>query len=363
MLFSAAVPSAAALEEMTLVPFDSDRFRFDAQEHRIVEHLGRQSLQLQGGVVVLDDVAFTDGVIEFDIAFTGERSFSGVFWRMQDNANFEDFYLRPHQSGFPDATQYTPVFNSVSAWQLYHGTGYSAAVPLQYDRWMHVKLVVSGTQGEIYIDSDEPVLVMHELERGATAGTIGLKASELAPAWFSNFRYEVGRAPALKGTPKPAAPAAEGTVRQWNVSSVFDETALDFHYQLADAPLEALTWSPLASGPTGIANLAELAGVSETANTVLARVNVRSDREQSIRVAFGYSDRVKAYVNGDRVYTGNNGYRSRDYRYLGTIGLFDEIALTLHPGMNELTFAVTEDFGGWGILARFLDTDGVTIVP
>ena len=37
--------------------------------------------------------------------------------------------------------------------------------------------------------------MMHELERGATSGTIGLKASELAPAWFSGFRYEAWPAP------------------------------------------------------------------------------------------------------------------------------------------------------------------------
>lgn len=28
---------------------------------------------------------------------------------------------------------------------------------------MHVKLLVSGGEGEVYIDSDEPVVFMHEL--------------------------------------------------------------------------------------------------------------------------------------------------------------------------------------------------------
>ena len=123
-----------------------------------------------------------------------------------------------------------------------------------------------------------------------------------------------------------------------------------------------MTWSQLAAGSSGITNLAQLAAVSDDANTVLARVTLRSARAQSVTVAFGYSDRVKAYANGNLVYTGNNGYLSRDFRYLGTIGLFDEIATVLHAGDNELTFAVSESFGGWGILARVLDTDGVTIV-
>jgi hypothetical protein len=314
----------------------------------------------KGGSAILEDIVFSDGVIEFDIAFGSERSFSGLFWRGKDGDNYEDFYMRPHQSGFPDATQYTPVFNGLSAWQLYHGPGYGAAVALPYDQWMHVKVVVSGTRGEIYIDSDEPVVVMHELMRGATSGALGLKASELAPAWFSGFRYEAMPAPSLKGASPPAAPALEGLVQRWSVSSPFPEAALSDQQRLTVAGLE-VTWSPLAAGIAGITNLAQLAGVSDEANTVLARVTLRSEREQTIRVRFGYSDRVKAYVNGAWVYSGNNGYRSRDFRYLGTIGLFDEIAVPLQVGLNELTFAVSESFGGWGILARILDSEGVTV--
>lgn len=365
--FQASALAVQSRGEPASVAFGSSRFRIEAQPssgekevYVVEEHLGRRSLRLQGGTAVLEDVEFVDGTIEFDVAFSGERSFSGVFWRMQDQGNYEDYYLRPHQSGFPDAMQYTPVFNGLSAWQLYHGPGYSASYDLSYGRWMHVKLVIQGTRGEVYIDSDEPVLVMHALKRGVAGGAIGLKASPLAPAWFSNFRYET-RTPQLKGTPEPLKPAPDGTVFAWSVSTPFSETSLDGHDRLAAASLGTLEWRPLTAGPTGITNLAELQGASREANTVLARVTLRSDRERSARIAFGYSDRVQAYINGVRVYSGNNGYRSRDFRYLGTIGLFDEITVPLRSGANELTFAVSESFGGWGILARVLDADGVTI--
>jgi len=72
----------------------------------------------------------------------------------------------------------------------------------------------------------------------------------------------------------------------------------------------------------------------------------------SVRVSFGYSDRVRVYLNGQLIYAGNNGYGSRDYRYLGTIGYFDQLRLPLRAGFNELWFAVSESFGGWGIMAR-----------
>ena len=61
------------------------------------------------------------------------------------------------------------------------------------------------------------------------------------------------------------------------------------------------------------------------------------------------------------MYGGSNLYRSRDYRYLGTIGYFDELYLPLQRGKNELWLAVSEDFGGWGIQAMFEDMAGIEV--
>ena len=71
---------------------------------------------------------------------------------------------------------------------------------------------------------------------------------------------------------------------------------------------------------------------------------------------------LRLFLNGRLLYTGNNGYRTRDYRYLGTIGYFDAVTLPLEKGSNELWFAVSESFGGWGVQAAFEDTGGITIV-
>ena len=67
---------------------------------------------------------------------------------------------------------------------------------------------------------------------------------------------------------------------------------------------------------------------------------------------FGYSDRVVAILNGKPIYWGTNQWRSRDYRYLGTVGLFDAIYLDLKKGKNTLLMAVSEDFGDWLITGR-----------
>ncbi|MCA1557546.1 MAG: hypothetical protein LC731_03280, partial [Acidobacteria bacterium] len=132
-----------------VVSFDSGRWEIEARESRVVDYMGRRSLYLKGGVAVVKDSEFTDGTIEFDMAFTGERGFMGAVWRVQDFENYEEFYVRPHQSGNPDANQYQPVFNAMAAWQLYYGDGYGAPVKYDFNQWTHIKIAVSGRQAEI----------------------------------------------------------------------------------------------------------------------------------------------------------------------------------------------------------------------
>lgn len=94
-------------------------------------------------------------------------------------------------------------------------------------------------------------------------------------------------------------------------------------------------------------------------NSVVARLLVSSTGDQRKKLSFGYSDEVLVFVNGVPLYGGSNRYPSRDYRYLGTIGLFDEVYLPLRNGHNAVRFVVTEAFGGWGIQARFEDPQGI----
>ena len=87
-------------------------------------------------------------------------------------------------------------------------------------------------------------------------------------------------------------------------------------------------------------------------DTVLHRLTVI---RPVIELALGYSDVAAVFVNDTLIYKGNNTYQSRDYRYLGTIGLFDRVALPLQAGENEVWIAVSEAFGGWGILATITE--------
>jgi len=45
----------------------------------------------------------------------------------------------------------------------------------------------------------------------------------------------------------------------------------------------------------------------------------------------------------------------------GSIGLFDAVVLPLEAGENEVLIAVSEAFGGWGVMAEFADLEGIEI--
>jgi len=102
------------------VPFTDKRWVVQSQGQMLEAYKGKNSIYLQNGIAYLKDASFLDGTIEFDICLSYQVSFSGLVFRLIDPANYEELYLRAHQSDYPDAFQYTPSFNGDPGWQLYH---------------------------------------------------------------------------------------------------------------------------------------------------------------------------------------------------------------------------------------------------
>jgi glyoxylase-like metal-dependent hydrolase (beta-lactamase superfamily II) len=345
-----------AIEPPVHTPFDDESWEIDAKEYEIAEYLGQPALKLLGGTALLPDQDVENCLVEFDIATTGDRGFAGLVFRVQDDGNFEHFYIRPHQSGKPDANQYTPVFNGVSGWQLYHGPGYGEPVEYRVDEWMHVKIIFAGSQAKVYIDSDEPVLHITDLKRGDKGGAIGLQSANFSAVHFANFRMTaLANAYAFPPVAEETDAATDGLVTSWQVSDVFDGATLAGTTKLKAAQKDSRSWSQLDAEKTGITNLARVQGLGEGRDTVFARIVVSSDGPAVRELALGYSDVAAVFVNDTLIYKGSNTYMSRDYRYLGTIGLFDRVALPLQEGENEVWIAVSEAFGGWGIMATITD--------
>ena len=144
---------------------NSDNFTIKGEKAKFTHYKGKKSLLLNDASATINDLSFLSGIIEYDVAFTEQRNFIEVNFRQQDSKNTEKFYIRPHQSGNPDANQYTPVFNGLSAWQLYP-QGFSGKVNYNIGDWNHIKIIVSGTRGEVYInDMHKPVFTIEKFLR------------------------------------------------------------------------------------------------------------------------------------------------------------------------------------------------------
>jgi hypothetical protein len=64
-------------------------------------------------------------------------------------------------------------------------------------------------------------------------------------------------------------------------------------------------------------------------NTVFASLVIESDQDQLKPLTLGFSDRATVFCNGRAVFRGDETYRTRDFRCLGTIGFFDTVYLPL----------------------------------
>ena len=344
------------------VPFDDERWKIEATASERLTHLGQDAIKIQGGSAVIADTEIENGIVEFDIAVSGERGFAGLVFRQQDAQNYEHFYIRPHQSGNPDANQYTPVFNGVSAWQLYHGEGYGVPVAYRNDEWMHVKVVFAGSRADVYIDSDKPVMRVNDLKRQAAAGLVGVNAANFAPAYFANVKIStLANAYELPQVAPASTDVPEGRILAWDVSQAFDSSIVESSVTLDRSTNDSYAWTTIDAETSGISNLASTTGSAGGPDTKFARFFIESDRDQLRELKLGYSDAAMVFVNGELQYRGDNSYMSRDYRYLGTIGLFDTIALPLVEGENEICIAVTEAFGGWGVMAELTDLRGISV--
>jgi len=324
---------------------------------------GKESLYLfRSRADLKTKIDFLTGIIEYDIFVTERRGFPGVRFRIQDGGNFEEFYIRPHQSGNPDANQYTPVFNGLTGWQLYYGPRYAAPVTYKMNAWNHVKLVIADKQAEVFInDMEQPALYIAELKREPAPGSIGFNGGGPSPFHIADLKVTKLNNPVLKSKRTPVPALEEGVINAWAVSNSFPETKVDDVFELGRDQKNGLSWETVDAEFPGFTNLARYAKIGAQNNTTFAKITITSDRDQVKKLTYGFSDRVRIYLNDKILAGGNDGFVSRDYRFLGTVGYFDEVYLPLKKGKNELWMAVSENFGGWTVMAKFDNQEGIKV--
>lgn len=339
-----------AAAEDNVIGFNSDRWELSPGS-KVVNYKGRECLQ---GSALLRDVVFEDGVIEVDVIFTGSRGFPGIRFRGQDGRNSEEFYIRPHKSGKPDALQYTPVIKGLSAWQLYYGAGATAPYRFKNHEWLHVRLEVKGTQARVFLGSRKtPALLIHELKRGHSKGSLGLSNAMPGIAHFSNFKFQA--LDTLDFSAPPAVSTPLGMMMNWELSSSFKYNRINMKtYPLGDKKQD-IQWIMAETEPSGLVNVSRhIEKGPIIPDVILARTWIEADLDRDMPFRFGYSDIVSVFLNGRLFFHGSNLFQSRDPFFQGRVGLFEEVYLPLKKGKNELLLVLAESMGGWG----FMGCDG-----
>ena len=341
------------------VAMQPNTWEYDTAQVAFLTHRSVPAVQgLDNGALMhLRDLDFKNGTIEFNIELP-EQGFVGIRFRQtDDHAAGEDFYIRSFWPVNPlnrTLVQYTTMVDSMGLWDL--TDDYQAPAPLYRDRWNHVKLVVNGRQLRAYVN-DTAVLHVPVLESEQTTGKISFSGN----ATFANL---IIRPDATEDLPATAGydPTARDPyyLRTWEVTSPVD-FAPGRDVVTEDLPDSTTQWTPIRAGHRALVNLSQPFGQTPRGERRLAwlRTTITSDREQTKRLALGFSDEVWVLINDqllhvDKNYFGTPGMKEPKGRCTLDNTSFD---LPLQEGDNQLIIGVANYFYGWGIMARLDNAD------
>src|SRR4051812_11934628 len=248
VLISFAGTLLAQAPQTLAVPADSPRWEIEGNA-KVVDFDGRKCLRMDGAAAELKDFEMRDGVIDVDVYTPAIRGFVGLDIRIdKDEANYEEIYFRQHESGLPDALQYTPVLGTGRNWQLFNGPGFTAGADIPKKEWFHMRLEVTGAQAKLYMkDMDKPVLVMDDLKSGVQKGRIALY-DLTGETYFSNF--EVRTTPNLPWE-RHLPPMPANTLTKWSISPALDALKRNLEAPLAPAEEASMQWQDVEAEAPG----------------------------------------------------------------------------------------------------------------
>ena len=154
-------------------------------------------------LAIVSGTDFKDGTIEIEVAGSprkdadpSDRGFIGLAFRSQDRGNrAEYFYLRPTNGRSDDQLRRNHSVQYVSTpdfpWERLRKESpgvYESYADLDPGAWTKMKIVVSGTNAQLYVNgADQPCLIVNDLKLGEARGQIALWALGTTDGYFSNL--------------------------------------------------------------------------------------------------------------------------------------------------------------------------------
>lgn len=368
ILFALLAGTNSRAQERPLA-FDQG-WKLEDKDTKVETFMGRSALRMRTGGAIRRDIRFQDGTIELDLLTTGDRSFVFVDFRMAQDDEYEEIYFRPHKSHLPDALQYTPVYRGEGNWQLYHGEGATGFADFPRNEWVHVKIVVSGSQAAVFVgDASKPQLLVPRLAREPASGPIALrsflpggKPEGIYPTSIANVVVRPGQVDTDFPPPETEAPPAKGTIWRWAFSEPYPTP--EGLVRALPAGWKESRWREVKSeGSTGLVVIGKTFDrpVKNRRATILAKLTLTSEEDQRVPIHLGYSDEVTVFLDGAPLFSADDSYSFDRPRRDGLIEPDQAIVvLPLRRGQNQLVLAVTDVFGGWGLMGR-IEGSGVAV--
>lgn len=344
------------------IPLTPEKWDFQSQKVEFKKTNEVQSIRLlpNSGKVVLKDLEFSVGTIEFDIQ-PRDPVFSSIYFRYKDANENECFYFRTARAGkpdAPDAVQYAPFLSGVNLWDML--THYQTNASFKKDGWNHVKLELSQSQMRVYLNSEKPILEIPRLEGNTTSGTLAFDGQML----ISNLSISHAEVDGLSH--KPGIDPTDYDpryIRNWRMSNPFTTPdKIDFSYDFL--PTDSTQWEDVKAERRGLVNLTRKFGKSENRRILWLKTTVKSDKIQKRKIDFGFSDEVWVFLNGQMIYMDKNPYNQPMMKEPdGRISIENtSFEIQLIEGYNDLRIGVANNFYGWGIIARLDKIDGIEII-
>ncbi len=357
------------------IPFEAQRFESSGRGVEFTTYEGLQVMKIlpsstrQTVPVTLKGFSFTNGTIEFDARLYGpdfENSIN-VNFHQQDIYNFESLYLRTQADESEqrsDAIQYTPFIHGVNLWDIM--TPYRGYARIDNQRWNHFKLVISGRQMLVYINSkDKPAMQVPRLEGNTVTGALSFDGE----AMFANLIIKPGETEGL--SPNAGMDLTDNDpkyIRHWEVSApaAFSASQILTEEQL---PKDTTRWMPIAAERRGLINLNrrfegnEFTSYPRQARYVWLRTQIRATMKKTVKLDLGFNKIVFVYVNRRLLYQGQNEAGNLFAKNPeGRIDITNAtLEVPLKQGNNELLIGIATNLYGWGIIGKVERLDDIFI--
>jgi hypothetical protein len=361
ILLNAIISSICLAQKETIsIDFKSKDWKTFGSEIKEFDSKLTTYIPKSTGIGYLDSLYFQNGTIECDLYSPSDKAYLGIVFRITSLSNFEYIYFQPHTSGKWDAVQYDPIFNRSATWQLHNGIAYQAVANIPTREWFHVKIQIIGDSAKVYLDNNPKQVLSVKLKHEYSSGFIGVCSYH--PAYFANLKV-TKLDTILSFKPEPATASKKTYISNWLISKPYDNYDFTIEKPFLNDSIVG-NWQKINMEENYLINLNRHFTSSKSNNTVLAKVIINSKKPQKKKFYFGFSDKIRIYLNAENIFTGDNSFQESDkFEDRGyVLDKHQMIELPLEKGENELILEISEKMFGWGFIAQLGDLKGIEII-